>query len=175
MKVHSVLCNHCGAPLDIKPRTRYLSCAYCGTHLTVSRSGNALYTEILEEVQEETRALRRDIDKLKMHQELEDLDTQWKIQRKHYRVKQKDGTYRIPTKYDAMFGGGFMAVFGVIWIFATIQMGAPFFFSMFGVPFVAFSLFIGFRGMRQAEDYDKIRKAYEHKRKKIIEEYQEKT
>lgn len=46
---------------------------------------------------------------------------------------------RGPSMMSGM-GSIFAAVFGVIWTLAAISMGAPFFFALFGVCFVAFGV-----------------------------------
>ncbi|MDO4732155.1 MAG: zinc ribbon domain-containing protein [Bacillota bacterium] len=46
---------------------------------------------------------------------------------------------RGPSMMGAM-GSVFAAIFGVIWIFATISMGAPFFFPLFGIVFVVMGI-----------------------------------
>ena len=46
---------------------------------------------------------------------------------------------RGPSMMGAM-GSVFAAIFGVIWIFATISMGAPFFFTLFGIVFVVMGI-----------------------------------
>ena len=42
VKVDSVACNHCGAPLQVGSGTRFVTCAHCGSQLEVHRTGSSL-------------------------------------------------------------------------------------------------------------------------------------
>ncbi len=48
MRVISLTCDKCRAPLEIPAKTEFVTCTYCSSRLAVQRSGNAVDTEVLE-------------------------------------------------------------------------------------------------------------------------------
>src|SRR5437868_6104613 len=70
----SVRCNHCGAPLQIDSAARFLTCSYCGAQLEVHRSGGAVYTEVLQEIDQRTERIERDVQEIKRQNAIEALD-----------------------------------------------------------------------------------------------------
>ena len=73
MKVISISCNHCGAPLDVPLKTRYLTCSFCESRLEVQQSGNAYFTSVLEAVSQ----IEEDVGTIKLQNELERIDREW--------------------------------------------------------------------------------------------------
>ncbi len=57
MRLLSLTCNHCGAPLEVPAKTRFLTCNYCSSRLEVHRSGSAVHTEVLEAIEERTKKI----------------------------------------------------------------------------------------------------------------------
>ena len=51
MKLESLNCNKCGAPLQVPAGVNHLTCNHCGTPLVVRRTESISYTEKLAEVE----------------------------------------------------------------------------------------------------------------------------
>jgi len=57
MKISTLKCNNCGADLKITtPEVKYFSCSFCGSSLTIKKSGNVIFTEVLDEIKENTES-----------------------------------------------------------------------------------------------------------------------
>ena len=50
--VLTVRCNGCGAPLEIRPGSRYVTCLHCDSQLEVHRTSNSISTEVLEHLKD---------------------------------------------------------------------------------------------------------------------------
>ena len=173
MKLLSLNCNKCGAPLDVPGKVRYLTCQYCSAKLSVQRSNGAAYTEVLEDIDERTEKIADDVETIKLQNRLERLDREWNGWRVGYMIRGKDGEYSIPTMAGSMVGGLFVAAFGVVWIIFAFSMGAPVFFPLFGVIFIAFALFGTITVSRKARAYKDHQRRYESERRDAIRELDE--
>lgn len=55
MEIIPLRCNNWGGgSLRIDPTVKYFNCSSCGSSLTLKRMENTIYTEVLEEVKENT-------------------------------------------------------------------------------------------------------------------------
>jgi DNA-directed RNA polymerase subunit RPC12/RpoP len=50
----SVNCNHCGATLEVDENTRFVTCKYCHSRLAIQTTGSAVFTKVLEKLEERT-------------------------------------------------------------------------------------------------------------------------
>src|SRR5690349_5115522 len=89
--VTSVVCNHCGAPLEMQADTRFITCTYCGAKLQLHRSPTSIYTEVLESLDQRTQQMAQDLDVIKRQNELERLDREWMMQRESMMITGKNG------------------------------------------------------------------------------------
>lgn len=169
MRVLNLNCNDCGAPLVVPRQTNYLTCEFCGTQLHVVREGGAAYTEI-QELAERTGRLENDVAHLKRTDEIERLDRAWEREMETYKVSHGKGEEAsIPTRTGALFGMGFVAVFGVIWTFFAMSMGGGGF-ALFGVLFVGFAIVNGFYLAGKAEEYERRRREYLAERRRLMDD-----
>ena len=65
MKILSLTCNHCGAPLEVPAKARFVTCTFCSSRLKITQEGNAAFTELLETLQDTTREIQEDIQTIK--------------------------------------------------------------------------------------------------------------
>lgn len=170
MKLLSLNCNHCGAPLEAPEKTRYLTCAYCNSRLEVKREGQAVYTEVLEAIEERTSRIAEDVETIKLQNELERLDREWTMRRDRYMTRDKDGHMRVPSVGGSLAGGLIAGVFGVLWTGFTLSMGAPAIFPIFGAVFTVVAIVGGFTGLNRADQYRQAKTAYEARRRKVLAE-----
>lgn len=97
MKLVSVDCNHCGAPLEVGETTRFVTCGYCSKRLAVQRTDSAIYTEVLDEIRQTTNQLADDMEVIKMQNQIEQLDREWAMEREGYMVRNKHGVKEPPV------------------------------------------------------------------------------
>ncbi|MFK8114194.1 MAG: hypothetical protein AB8B91_18475 [Rubripirellula sp.] len=180
MKVISLNCNHCGAPLDAPLKAKFITCSFCEARLAVQRTGSSYSTELLEELHETTQTLARDVAQIKTGTSIESLDRSWEIERAEYMVQGKHGRVSKPTKGTAVLVGVVMGGFGLFWTVMTLgitgagsRMGAPGFiklFPLFGVLFIGVAIFQAVNIFGKAEAYERAQARYQEKRRELMRE-----
>jgi len=175
MALESVACNNCGAPLQVPEEANYVTCVHCSTQLSVKRTGNARFTEAIDD-------LREQVEKLTRQNELEALDREWALERESFMVSGKHGRRRLPTKTGSLIGGIVITVFGLFWTsmaagitgtasnFGGGGIGGAFAcFPLFGLLFVAAGIAISIYAYRKAHDYEQAHRRYQQRRREILE------
>ncbi len=126
MKVVTLRCANCGAPLSVKHRVRFVTCNFCDSQLEIHRENSATYSAATEKVPEaRTVKLEKSVERLQLTNELERLDQAWMISQELYMVSGKDGSRSVPSYFD-----GLLMMFvacGVIVAAVAIGRNAPFF------------------------------------------------
>jgi hypothetical protein len=110
VELDTVACNNCGAPLYISEGTNFVTCNHCGSQLAVKRNESALYTERLERLEGRTDTMAAELGRLKMQQELNQLDDDWEAEKQGYMIVYRGGARYLPDEPMAMLGIGVMAV-----------------------------------------------------------------
>ena len=169
MRLESVTCNHCGAPLQVPEGTKYVTCLHCDRQLTVIESGGARFTQVVEELHAQVARLTR-------QNEAEALDRAWEREKEQYLETDKDGFKRIPTKSDSVVGGVIIAAFGTAWtIFACGIAGGEFgglgwLIPLFGIGFVVIGLIRAVSNYQNAERYEQAHREYQERRREVAGE-----
>jgi hypothetical protein len=147
---------------------RFVTCAYCGAKLQIHRSSSAIYTEVLEAIDQRTQQMAADLDVIKRQNELEALDRQWMMQREQYMVRDKQGNASVPTAAGSMIGELIAAGFGIFWTITAASNGAPGFFVLFGLAFVVAAIVGGVIGSTKSGKYRSAERAYHHRREALL-------
>jgi hypothetical protein len=166
MKLLSLSCGHCGAPLEVPENTKFVTCTYCSSRLEVLRTGGAAYTEVLEALNERTEKIADDVETLKLESRLDRLDRQWMLERERYMVQDKHGHRRFPSKTGSVIIGVFVIGFAIFWIAMTMQHGGPL--VIFGFLFIVLAIFVLVTNLRKADQYERRRRRYERQRSRIL-------
>jgi hypothetical protein len=167
-EVISVNCNHCGAPLQVSPGTRFLTCSYCGSQLAIHQSGGAFYTEVLQDIDARTQRIEQDVQEIKRQNAIEQLDREWESRRQSFMVRNKDGSTRIPTTAGGIIGAFIAIVAGVAWMIFTSSAGAPAFFPLFGLVFIGAGVFGAISSMTKATGYEQAEVFYQRRRQELL-------
>jgi DNA-directed RNA polymerase subunit RPC12/RpoP len=91
MPTTSLLCDNCGAPLDVPDTARYATCGHCGSRLAVQRNATAAWTEVAERIAGDTGRINEGVTLLTLQAELERLDREWEMQQGKVSRRGKDG------------------------------------------------------------------------------------
>ncbi|HEX8523462.1 MAG TPA: hypothetical protein VF669_14510 [Tepidisphaeraceae bacterium] len=166
-EVISVRCNHCGAPLEVSRTSRFVTCSYCKSQLEIRRSGSAVYTEVLEQIEQRTQRIEEDVQAIKLQNEIEALDREWEAQRQSLMVRNKHGVAQMPSVVGGAIGAVFAVVVGIGWIAITTSFGAPGFFPLFGVLFILLGVVGGITSMVKAGAYQNAEADYLRRREKL--------
>lgn len=168
MDVISVTCNHCGAPLEVAESVRFVTCRYCKSSLEIKRTASAVYTEVLERIDERTEKMAEDLAAIRRQNELEALDREWAMRRETLLVRSKNGSISEPSAGVGVVASIGAAIFGVIWTVMAASMGAPVFFPLFGVVFIGAAIFGGVRAVTHAGAYKREQELYEQRRAALM-------
>jgi uncharacterized Zn finger protein (UPF0148 family) len=167
MRLITLNCNECGAPLEVPGKTRFVTCAYCSSRLEIHQSGNAYYSEVLERLEQKSAHIADEVETLRIQNDLERVDREWTIDREKYQMRGKHGHLYVPTKSGSIIGGVLIVVFGGFWTVGAASMGAPFFFPLFGVAFIILGIFQSIRGLTMADEYTRRQQKYQRDRRAI--------
>jgi DNA-directed RNA polymerase subunit RPC12/RpoP len=181
MRIESLNCNHCGAPLEVPQSANYVKCNHCGSQLVIHRSESATFTETVEQLAETTENLAAQVSKLTRQNEVEALDRQWEREKESYMVTNKHGAKHLPSRGGATAAGVMVCVFGVIWTIMAVAItsGAPdvgpfqvakFAFPAFGVAFIIFGIFMAMNNYRKAQEYERAYRRYRQRRDELSRE-----
>ncbi|MBL9180811.1 MAG: hypothetical protein JNN17_01620 [Verrucomicrobiaceae bacterium] len=82
MKIIPVVCQRCGAPLDVADESvRFVTCAHCSTPLEIVREATQSHSRILEQIQAVTEDHSRRLEVIELQNDLEKLDQDWERDR----------------------------------------------------------------------------------------------
>lgn len=165
MNVEEVICNNCGASLDVTEDTNYVSCRHCGSRLVVRQTENVRFTEVLSELKEQ-------VDKLTQQNEVEALDRQWESEKESYMVTGKHGHRSLPTRTGSVIGGVVIAAFGIFWTIVSSGIaggfGGPFtLFPLFGVIFVIGGIAMSVHSYSKAVAYENAQRRHQRRRREL--------
>jgi DNA-directed RNA polymerase subunit RPC12/RpoP len=169
----TVTCNHCGAPLAIADSTRFVNCTYCGARLEVHRKGNALYTEVLDAIDQRTKEIAADVGVIRRQNEIERLDREWAMRREELMVRGKNGSTSTPSIVGGVLVMLITTVFGGFWTVTAANAGAPGIFPLFGVFFILAGIAGGITMIVKAGQYDHEQRRYEAERARLLREQSE--
>lgn len=85
MQLKSSKCSSCGADLKVNPKIRYFTCAHCGSSLMLKQSGSVYFTQLTEDIRDNTDELVEHAEKLLIEKEVERLDREWLVEREKYK------------------------------------------------------------------------------------------
>jgi hypothetical protein len=166
MKVLSLTCNHCGAPLEVPESTRFLTCRFCNSRLEIHQDGAAAYTEVLEALDQRTARMEDQLNVLQIQNEVERLDREWESERESYLVSGRNGTRRLPTKTGSLVGTLIVGGVGAFWMAIASQVNG--FFALIGVFVIAIAIIGGVHGFMKATQYDARLAAHQERRSAIL-------
>ena len=166
MKIVSLNCNNCGAPLEASRKARFVTCTFCDARLEIKQEGAAAWTEVLEDLRTEVRKLQRRSD-------LEQLDREWERERQEYMVRGKHGHVSAPSKAGAVLPLIFVVPFGLFWTGMASSMNAPSLFPLFGILFIVFAIAMAMSTFSKAQQLEEARNRYQSRRRKLMREANE--
>lgn len=171
MKLESLTCNNCGAPLQVSTRAHFVTCASCGSRLAIKRTTSAIYTETLKRLDRRTARMERNLQSIRLQAQLERIDREWEMTREQYMIRGRYGAQTTPGIGAAIVGvvvGLLAAAFGVFWTTIAATMGAPEFFPLFGVVFIVVALGGTAYNVLKTGQYIGAEGEYQRRREKVL-------
>lgn len=168
MSVLSVSCNHCGAPLQIDESTRYLTCRFCSSQLEVQHSESAIYTKVLEAIDERTTAMSKELNTIRWQNDLAQLDRDWERERESYLIRGQYGRTRVPSTTGSLLAMMLGIAFSVFWIVFADSQGAPGPVVSFGVLAIVVVVVGCAANLLKSVKYKERLSAYERRREQLM-------
>ena len=168
MKIISLNCNHCGAPLDVPARAKFVTCTFCESKLSIQHTGSTWSTEVLEELQKTTQTLASDVRQLQLRSDLDQLDRDWDKKKQQYFTRNRDGSTSVPSGTAAVIGAIGALGFGIFWVIMTSAGNAPPFFPLFGVLFSGVAIVHMIIGVSKANRYKSAHSRYQRQRRNLM-------
>lgn len=109
MKLISLVCACCGAPLKVPANAQLITCQHCQCHLAVNHNASAAWTEQMEQIDRRTQQLTEQMAKLQYENEVARLDREW-MARPDVQQRLKSGQSATPS---SPIGLVVMALLGV--------------------------------------------------------------
>jgi len=187
----ALICNQCGARLEVAPTTKYVTCARCNTVLVIQRTESAAFTEALGPGHRATAVegespwphsrqvgtVRKFLaeEDVALEEELNHIDRDWLVERERYLLASEFGGYRIPDKRRGLFAGGALVVLAValFLIFLSLPQGMSRELGPYVSGFVLlFGLGLGWFQYSKGVDYERAHAAYQARRNAAIAKHQ---
>lgn len=171
MQLEKLVCNSCGAPLQVPSSAKFVTCAHCSSQLQIRRTESATYTELLADLAEKTEELSERIDDLAANSELNAIDSKWRIERESLMVRDNHGNSHVPTKGSSMVAGIIVTLFGCFWTVMAISITssapsvgsfgiAKVVFPAFGVILIACGIYNSMSNFKKAAKYERAERRY---------------
>jgi len=168
MELIPVSCNHCGAPIQVPPSARFVTCAHCNSQLAVRSTGSATYTEVLEHLDGRTQRMTEQLEEIALQNELERLDREWDRSREGFQSVDQHGRRRDPSVAGSWIAGMFLAAAGCVAIVAgaSARHSNPFVFI--GIAGAVIGALIGTMGVDKARRFERAKARYHRARRELI-------
>ncbi len=106
MRVVTLRCANCGAPLSVRHKVRFVRCNFCDSQLEIHREDSATYSTATQEVREARVAkLQKSVERLQLGNQLEQLDREWLMRQEEFLTSGKRG-----EKCRASMTGGVISI-----------------------------------------------------------------
>ena len=170
MDTKKVCCQSCGADLEVDESIRFVTCNFCGSKLEIVHSTTTTHSRLLEEIGEKTDQMSEDLKVIRLQNELEQLDREWRTRREGLMTRNKDGSRSKPSAGGSIAGAMAAAVFGIIWIgmaSSFASFGGPGGIQLFGIVFIVVAIVIAVGGVNRAGRYQQAEAEMEGRRRKL--------
>ena len=161
MKVITLSCNQCGAPLEVSHRAKFVTCNFCTARLEIKRDAGSTWTEELEE-------LRGEVKKLKTREAIRKYDKRWLEDRKRYMNRNKNGEYSVPCKREAT--AVFLLIFVPVSIALILKSDDAHF---LGYIVITLGFLYTFFQYSKAESFQRAKDSYWKGRRRLLEKMRE--
>ncbi len=120
MELVPVVCNRCGAPLQLPTNASYVTCQHCETRLAVRRNASLAWTEAIEQIgrcteqlSDTSEQLANQVAQLHDHNAMARIDRDWHRRRDSLMLVDKRGRCSVPNEMASLFAGAFAVAMGV--------------------------------------------------------------
>lgn len=173
MKITSLNCNNCGANLEVQPNVKFFTCKFCKSSLSIKHSGNVVYTEVLDEIKNNTEILIDSSEEMLIEKKIARLDREWMIQSQKYQTTGKNGRTHHPENSNGVVElVGFILAFGFIifWISKAMSIDDSGVFPLFGFGMMVILIITFVSHLNNKNSYDSAKSNYLQERNRLLSE-----
>jgi len=171
MKIIPVLCQRCGAPLDVADESvRFVTCAHCSTPLEIVREATQSHSRILEEIQKTAEEHGKRLEVIELQNDIERLDRDWEArQREEGNVNANTGAVEEGSSIGCLALGLLVTCAGVVGAFAAFG-GNSFSFGTFVacLALIAVGVFIIREGIAELRRFAQSEDRYREIRASLV-------
>ena len=102
METLALTCSNCGAPISIPRGVDFLTCSHCQSQLIVKETDGAIFTSVLQEIDERTGRVEDELQFLRLRDELREHERFWEKSRERHMIKGQHGHLRVPSKLESV-------------------------------------------------------------------------
>ncbi|MFO1094796.1 MAG: hypothetical protein U0992_16050 [Planctomycetaceae bacterium] len=99
MKLLTLTCQHCGAPLEVSTRVSQFQCLFCGSRLYVQWADSVARAEALDDESRRPVQQTKTPEQVRIEEEIDLLDDAWMKIRARFMIPDHEGQLRVPDKY----------------------------------------------------------------------------
>lgn len=181
MTLMSFNCNNCGATLEAPESAKFVTCNYCRSHLSITQTSSAVYTEVIEEIRDQVCDLQSEVKMLRLQKELETVDLAWKEEEKQYVIGAPSQEVAFAS-FNRRWTGGLvficLALVSILFLVMEWMGVLEFEIELFGVVLLSilscFGLVVGIWMMVTSrcgqDDYDQAYQRYLERRQVVLDE-----
>jgi len=123
MKLFTLSCQHCGAPLEVPARISLFKCLCCASQLHVQWVDSIAHAEEFEDSAPAASHLIRTPEQHAIEEEIALLDDAWRLIRTRFMVPGHDGLLSVPVKEKTLISCGIGVLFGCAALATGIAIG----------------------------------------------------
>lgn len=173
MPLVSVRCQNCGAPLEVVPEARFITCGHCSSQLEFHHNSTASFTTLLEKLDKDFQETAHDVKILKLEHELMRLDRTWEQEKEIFVETDSNGNRSLPHHGTAIVTYFFTAVIALIAFVYMFDRGA----NLLIAPLVALSVILVGRFIAKCQSlratrYERLEGMYKSRRRALMQEIQ---
>jgi LSD1 subclass zinc finger protein len=162
VKLETINCGNCGAPLQIPETAQFVTCNHCSTSLAVKRMESVTLTEKLEQTNERLDQTERRLAEMVYRNELAGETRRWERQRETLMVTDKHGNKSKPSG----LAGFFVLIASIIisLVASNAVGGLAFLFIFVGIfAFIVSSI--------KQQEFEKAHRRHKERRQEITDRY----
>lgn len=172
MKIIPVVCQRCGAPLELADESvRFVTCAHCSTPLEIVREATQSHSRISEQIQAATQDHSRRLEIVELESELLQLDKQWETVRERLCGRSRSGALNDSPMAGCIWPGISISVGGLVFVIGLCSNPKDFLFpsAVFFTLALVSGIMLWLSANRAQKEFAPLQGKYLESRMKLVQ------
>lgn len=172
MNVLSILCQRCGAPLQIADESvRFVTCTHCGTPLEIVREATQAHSRILQQIQTATQDHSRRLEVVESENELLQIDKEWATVRERLCGRSRSGALNDSPMAGCIGPGVSISVGGLAFVIGLCSNPEDFLFpsALFFTLALVFGIILWLSATRAQKEFAQLHGKYVESRRNLVQ------